>query len=399
VWEFIAMMPTAMRLALASCAIAALCGLSPKNEPAFRFPERRFGAGSLRYRDGLPVLVVAGGPEEIGAQVAHLAVMPALRMSRYPREMLDHYGLGAFWPQAVRRGRDLLDNFPPDHRRELEATIAAATTIERDALVAGNTLFDIKKILGCASLVVESSRSRSGQALLGRNLDFPTLGYLQDYSLVTVYRPAGKHAFVSVGFPGMVGCLSGMNDAGLVLTMHEVYFSHDGAAGFDPRGVPYALAFRRVLEECTTLDQAESLLQSIPRTTATNLALCDGQGHAAILEITPKTAHLRPAEDGLCWCTNHFVSRGLAVWPQPNLYTTVSRYRQLAAMDAKSLLRRDDVEAALHMVNKGSHTLQSMIWEPQTLTLHLAIGSCPTSARKYRTLPLGTLLRPPNTPR
>ena len=34
------------------------------------------------------------------------------------------------------------------------------------------------------------------------------------HSLVTVYRPEGKHAFVSIGFPGLVGCVSGLDGQG-----------------------------------------------------------------------------------------------------------------------------------------------------------------------------------------
>ena len=111
--------------------------------------------------------------------------------------------------------------------------------------------------------------------LFGRNLDFPTLGLSDKYSLVTVYRPQRKHAFVSVGFPGLFGCLSGMNDAGLALAVHEVFLSRDGATIFNPKGVPYTFCFRRILEECATVEEAEKLLRATPRTTILNLALCD----------------------------------------------------------------------------------------------------------------------------
>src|SRR5205085_6318195 len=109
-------------------------------------------------------------------------------------------------------------------------------------------------------------RSATGQPLFGRNLDYPTLGFLHEYTLVTVYRPTGKHAFVSIGFPGFIGCLSGMNDAGLTIAILEVYQTRDESPAFDAQGTPFALCFRRVLEECSTAAEAEALLRSMKRT-------------------------------------------------------------------------------------------------------------------------------------
>ena len=56
------------------------------------------------------------------------------------------------------------------------------------------------KMGGCSTLVVEPGRSAVKGPLFGRNLDYPTLGFLQDYTLVTIYRPRGRHAFASIGF-------------------------------------------------------------------------------------------------------------------------------------------------------------------------------------------------------
>ena len=97
---------------------------------------------------------------------------------------------------------------------------------------------------GCSSMIVEASRSSTGGPLFGRNLDFYTLGILDKYGLVTVHRPKGKHAFASIGFPGIFGCISGINDAGLALAVHEVFLSKDKAPMFNPKGMPYTMCFR-----------------------------------------------------------------------------------------------------------------------------------------------------------
>jgi hypothetical protein len=105
---------------------------------------------------------------------------------------------------------------------------------------------------------------------------------LDKYGLVTVHLPKGKHAFAAIGFPGFFGCVSGINDAGLALAVHEVYLSKDKAPMFNPKGVPYSMCVRRILEECTCLEEAEKLLRSTERTTLLSLAACDRRGRLRV---------------------------------------------------------------------------------------------------------------------
>ena len=172
-------------------------------------------------------------------------------------------------------------------------------------------MYDWSRLGGCSAQMVEPARSTTGGVLFGRNFDFPTFGFLDQYSLVVVYRAKDKHAFASVTFPGLVGCFSGINDAGLCIAELEVNASKDAAPGFDPAGVPVEMCFRRMLEECKTLDEAEKLMRSIKPSTMCNLAICDKQT-AAVLEITPRHVVRRKAVDAICTCTNHFRSPELA---------------------------------------------------------------------------------------
>jgi hypothetical protein len=210
---------------------------------------------------------------------------------------------------------------------------------------------------------------------------------LDKYSLVTVHRPKGKHAFAAIGFPGLFGCLSGMNDAGLALAVHEVFFARDGAPIFNAKGVPYTFCFRQILEECATIEEAEQLLRATERTTILSLALCD-QRNAVVLEMTPKSIVARHASKGVLACTNHFRTDELGVWPMPRL---CNRYPKLAQARKLDQLGIADVAAKLDEVNMGRLTVQTMIFEPAALKLHLAIGPCPTSALPLKLLELRPL--------
>lgn len=378
--------------------------LPVRGDEPFRYPTGKHGKGELKYVQGVPVLVVSGSPEEIGDQVAVLAGKPAKRLSNYPKDVVSHLatpvGMKVLWPTIVGQGNKLHKNFPEDYRKELDAMIKVGG--EREPAIVGNTIFDLKylfmPLFGCSAVAVEAERSQTRQPLFGRNMDHYGLGYLPDYTLVMVYRPKGKHAFAAIGWPGMVGVISGMNDAGLAVAALETTGApSDEGPAFNAEGVPFALCYRRVLEECTTVAEAEKLLRTMKRATTNNLAICDAKS-SAVFEFTPTRVVPRRAEKGMCFCTNHFCTKELKLDPPKNVMTTLDRYATLRkALHEEKKLGVSDVQHYLDAANQGEQTLQTMIFEPATLTVHLATadGKKPASAQKLKKVDLSPLLKRP----
>ena len=360
-----------------------------RSRAPFRFPAGRHGRGEIAYHDGVPVLRVAGSPEEIGEQLAVLSVRPAPRLLDFPEDLIRFRFKSRLLARLLARrataiGGRLLARFPEAPRRELEGMIAAG--LDRDRMVLGNTLYDLKNIsalqvLACSSLVVPPARSATGGPLFGRNVDFFGLGYLHEYSLVTV-RPRTPRtlAYATVGFPGLLGCFSGMNEAGLAVASHEV-FGVPGPRRYNPRGVPFTLAYRRVLEECTRTTEVADLLRSIERTTSTLLVLCDRDG-GRVLEVTPDHVIGHPTDGDAITCTNHYRSPELARPRPPKQFRTGERLATLTGLAAGShSFAFADLTAALHAVHQGPLTVQSMIFEPAAGVLHVGFGLPPTTAR------------------
>ncbi len=371
--------------------VSWFASLADAAEP-FRFPEGSCAHGWLRYVNGVPVLTVHGTPEEIGEAVGALALEPARRMAFYPDDLLRHYGCLLLRTTFVHQGNRMFGHFPVDYQRELEA-IGRSSHVERECLILGNTLFDLKKMLACSALLVDPGRSVTGGPLLARNLDYPALGYAYEYSLVTVYRPQGKHAFAAVGFPGLVGCLSGMNDAGLALAVLEVFQIKAGSKKLDRAGDPYAMCYRRILEECTSIAEARQALEQMHRTTTTNLALADRNG-VAVFEVSPQRIVVRHGTNGTTACANHFCTGPLRPRVPINPSHSFERFRTLqAAGQVPYPLDLVDLQADLHAVSNRDETLQSMIFEPCRLRLHLAIGACPAANLEMKTLDLAPLLK------
>jgi hypothetical protein len=349
------------------------------------FQATRSGRGEIRYLDSIPIATFTGSPEEIGKQHAALLLRHSTELLQFPKRVLADAGMGFFYPFAGEGAKSLMLNAPQRYQQEV-ATATKAASLEPDTLAVANTLLELRRV-GCSSLIVEPHKSATGGPLFGRNFDFPTFGLLDRFGIVMVIRPEGRHAIATVGFPGMMGALSGMNDAGLCVATLDVEDSADDSSRFDAKGAPMVLTFRQILEECTTVAEAESLLKQTHATTRANLAVCDRE-HGAVFEITPKQVKRRDAVDALLPCTNHFRSPGLATDQKCWRYDCLESTRHDSSLDVA------EVQAALHQANQGENTLQTMVFEPRELVLHLSLGEPPSSGHKMHRLELREMLSP-----
>jgi hypothetical protein len=130
------------------------------------------------------------------------------------------------------------------------------------------------------------------------------------------------------------------------------------------------------------------------RTATTNLVLADKDG-VATFEVTPDYVIVHPAaQDGCCACTNHFSSDFLRPRFERDKYRSNERYQILQTAEAKpEKLGVEDLHAALHAARQPTETMQTMVFEPGKLRLHLAIGACPASACELKTLDLAPLFK------
>jgi isopenicillin-N N-acyltransferase-like protein len=369
--------------------IAAFATLAPLHaqdaRKPFRYAEAKHGPAELKYHGKIPVATVSGTPKEMGEQLAALEGPVVADVQKLIERYVRYRGWHDVYPMILKAGSLLEWNFPPTHRTEFSTAMKAAK-LDRDLLILINTAFDVVPAFACSTIVAEPSRSATGSLIFGRNLDLPRFAYLHELTMVTVYHGKGKRPFASVGFPGLFGVVSGINDAGLTLAVNEIFESKDTKLKFSPFGTPKLMLLRRVLEECTTIDQAEKLIRDSLRTGMMAVAVCD-KNECAVLEITPKSVVRRRAANGVATCTNHFLSDELCVGEK------CKRLDQLDAKRGTAKFSVNDIGAALHAANFGELTMQTMIFEPASLRLHLAFGQLPTSAMPRETLDLMPLLR------
>lgn len=232
--------------------------------------------GRLEWREGLRVVTLHGSPEEIGR--AHGALLAA-EARRCIDSVLHVVGLA----DTIRQGtwfrtrlddaaRRLLPHIPERHRRE---TLALADALGLDpAVVAAANVFP--ELFHCSGFTVSGSATTDGTLYHGRVLDYMTVIGLQDAAAAFVIAPEGAIPFVSVGYAGFTGSVSGMNLRGISLGE----MGGGGEGKWD--GVPMATLMRRALEECGTLDDVVDLWTRSPRTCEYYYVFADGKTRESV---------------------------------------------------------------------------------------------------------------------
>lgn len=368
-----------LRRFLSTAVVLIVAAACPAQAPK-TFPDAKHGNGGMRHVSGIPVLTVRGTPQEIGEQYGVLAVKNSPDLGGLLEAFLKDTKKEDAFDGIKLLSRTLKKNFPKDHLAEMDAA-AKFGDRETDLLYFANTVYDLSSGMGCATVVVENGRSATGGPVFGRNFDWMASKGIDEHTFLAVYHPTGKKAFAAVMIAPITGCISGMNEDGLALTINEIHLDQSkDKPKFNWKGTPTLSLFRRVLEECATVSEAEALLKKAERTTTSCMTVCDPTG-GAVFEITPKAVAVRKAVNDVCCCTNHFFSDDLGIGQKCKRLT---KLLPLQTDDKK--LGVADVFTALDGVNQGKYTLQTMVFEPKARTLHLKLGDTKTSATKKDTV-------------
>jgi len=162
----------------------------------------------------------------------------------------------------------------------------------------------------CSGIAVRGKGTIDGNVRHARVLDYMRDIGIQDYAAAMLFMPSesvnGKkfNAWVSISYPGFIGTVTCMNEKGLV--MGEM--GGRGEGFWD--GIPMTFLMRRVMEECGTVEEAVSLLQSVPQTCIYYYVLSDAENNiaAAVCDATDhdheKVHIIRPNEDYPDWMPN-----------------------------------------------------------------------------------------------
>lgn len=249
------------------------------------------GHGLLCRMHGKRVLMVAGTPEQMGAAHGHLLKrQAALLVERFV------YAVGA--GDTLRTGRWFFDSLaeveqrtgrhvPERYGRECDALADASGLSRRDVRYANL----LPERFHCSGVAVRGSATRGGEVLHARVLDYMREINLQSGAVVVLFMPKGRHAWMSLGYAGMVGTVTAMNEKGLAVGE----MGGRGEGKWD--GMPMCYLLREIMERAATVEEALALLKATPRTCEYYYVFSDRGRNVAAAWCTPeKVEVLRPGE-------------------------------------------------------------------------------------------------------
>jgi Acyl-coenzyme A:6-aminopenicillanic acid acyl-transferase len=122
---------------------------------------------------------------------------------------------------------------------------------------------------------------------------------------VYTVRPEHGLAFVSVSWGGMAGAVTGLNEAGLWVSINSA--ATDGQAFV---GRPIVMVVRELLQNCRTIDAALAIIERAPVFVSDGILLASGtEDRVVVAEKGPRGMGVRTMENDALVLTNHFLSQ------------------------------------------------------------------------------------------
>ncbi len=157
-------------------------------------------------------------------------------------------------------------------------------------------------MVGCTSLALWDERTVDSSLLIGRNFDFHAGERFAENKLLCFVRPDTGHRFVMIGWAGMSGVLSGMNEKGLTVTINAAKSDIPTSSA-----MPVSLLAREILQYAATIDEAYAIAAKRKVFVSESFLIGSHADHqAGIIEKTPDKTSLYLPDGNEIICTNHF---------------------------------------------------------------------------------------------
>jgi isopenicillin-N N-acyltransferase-like protein len=275
-------------------------------------PALVFGASSLAWTGGIPVLRTTGDAHAIGAAHGRLlapllpavvaAVAPSVEHTVGTSGLLggSTHGMRLAW-----RWRFTDDGLVDQDRRMVagmtRGAAASSTDLSFDDLVRLQAVFDVgvpsprtaeadQHAIARSLTVIAKQAQQPARIWIGRTFALPGLddGGESAVPVVTIAHPEGRIAWAGVGWPGALGVVTGVNAQGVAVMVNP---TRTADIRETRTARPVAQLARAVLEQAKTLDEAVKLVEATPTLGAAMFVIADGNtGAWVVVERTPSKA-------------------------------------------------------------------------------------------------------------
>jgi len=341
---------------------------------------------------------------------------------------------------------DLLEivRVPPHHPRSMRDERITFTTVgygQKTWEVANRGYDDGRTQPPSLGFAVRGSATKTGDPMLGHNFAMLDSDTTHKHATLFMHHPDQGKAFAVVGYTGIVWGFSGMNEDGFTFLYNSSdTLNNSFTKGFNeglifarllPSGLPVGMMGRELLAKSTTVNDGVTYLEETLPTFGWNFLLADAQGGITAVELdanilgrdegwafsyTPDTEDPENVDqwgqpygsvgpDDL-FMASHYqknineIDYEIAIFPvSPQRFWSSFYFRSVRAFynlalqikkhygeldlgDMIAILSRNDLEDQRDSMN-------SVVYEPAKLKMHVAAGQVPPSDGDYEEFDLG----------
>jgi len=209
---------------------------------------------------------------------------------------------------------------------------------------------------------------------VGRNYDM--LFQYKKFTESSLIAPKDKYAYISQS-DVFIGRSDGINECGLFIAMSFVN-------GTTQPGIGFHIIVRKVLENCSSTQEAIQVIQATPVSSAYNFLLSDKSGDLAVVESAPEQSTVRTtrSDESFLHITNQFITPEMKPYDLGGVEWSYSEKRynslteRLSAMDHMDLKKTKQILSdpciCLHLKKERFGTIWSIVAELKELKIERA---------------------------
>lgn len=309
----------------------------------------RIGESWSERREGLLVVRLKGKPFDMGYASGRLLSEQTHTLEKEFLEMIRGYVPQDWKIKLLKnyityRNRHLSDFIPVEYRLQLLGSTLGCPDIHPqfgdyyDRVLNYHAAQDVSYMMidnplvsraGCTAFAAWGSASEGGHLITGRNFDWEAAEVFSRDRVVILCEPEGGIPFISLAWAGMAGVVSGMNRAGISVTIN-------GAPCDLPAETasPVAMVARDVLQKTRNLKEALEVIRNSKVFVSTIWLLGSrADGKFVVVEKTPEATAVRESDSDSIIAANHFQTDAMKTLERNTNFmtesTSVSRYARL----------------------------------------------------------------------
>ena len=259
---------------------------------------------------------------------------------------------------------------------EAKAYLEEATTEEAKQQDLGAALMALsgpnnRIDFACTGFVVPGAFTRDGRHLHARNLDADLYHWNKAPVLSLIDETEGQqgwHKYAAFGTAGLIypGGISGLNDAGLAVALHQMSTTQIQSGFLFDTGDICPFVQQRVLREASNIDEAVDLVKDSKHFAAWTICVSDAKtGQSARIEVNGERVRVSKYANEAIPQTNHFLHADMAerLFDEDDQHFTPSfgkwlethaRYDAVtAALKADAPARRIDLDWAIDWLSSS----------------------------------------------